>query len=150
MHVESQITVARSRPEVFDYLAHAEWLPEYVTDFAWVRKRSDGPARLGTEYACKMERGQAEGTFEWTEFERPSRLAWHGPPAKVGPGSMEPSGYWELAEEGASTRVRLVMAPTPRGAFRLLAPFMAFGMRRGNRMALERLKRRLEGGTPTQ
>ena len=80
MYVESETSVARSRPEVFDYIAHAEWLPEYVTDFAWVRKLSDGGPRLGTEYSYKMERGQAEGTFRWTEFEPPSRLGWHGPP----------------------------------------------------------------------
>jgi len=149
MQVEAETSVARSRGEVFDYIAHAEWLPEYVTDFAWVRKLSDGGPGLDTEYSYKMERGQAEGTFRWTEFEPPSRLGWHGPPATTGPGSMEPSGYWELSEEGHSTRVKLVMTPKPGGLFKLLAPFMSFGMRRGNAKALERLKQRLEGGTPT-
>jgi hypothetical protein len=40
------------------------------------------------------------------------------------------------------------MAPTPGGLFRLLAPFMAAGMRKGNVAALERLKSRLEA-SPT-
>jgi hypothetical protein len=40
--------------------------------------------------------------------------------------------------------VKLVMAPTPGGLFKLLAPFMAAGMRKGNAAALERLKSRLE------
>ena len=150
MHVESETSVARSCPEVFDYLAHAEWLPEYVEDFAWVRKLSGGEPGPGTEYAYKMQRGQAEGTFAWTEFDRPSRLAWSGPPAKAGPGSMEPSGYWELAAEGSSTRVRLVMTPRPNGLFKVLAPLMAVTMRRGNGKALARLKQRLEGGAPTR
>jgi hypothetical protein len=36
------------------------------------------------------------------------------------------------------------MAPTPGGLFKLLAPFMAAGMRKGNERALARLKQRLE------
>ena len=39
------------------------------------------------------------------------------------------------------------MAPTPGGLFKLLAPLMAAGLRRGNAQALERLKQRLEQGT---
>ena len=92
-----------------------------------------------------MARGQAEGTFEWTEFEPSSKLAWHGPPAKTGPGSMEPAGWWELSDEGSSTRVKLVMEPTPGGLFKVLAPLMSLSMRKGNASALKRLKERLEG-----
>jgi len=38
------------------------------------------------------------------------------------------------------------MTPQPGGLFKLLAPLMSLGMRRGNAKALERLKQRLEGG----
>jgi uncharacterized protein YndB with AHSA1/START domain len=146
MQVESETTVQRPAREVFDYIAHAEFLPEYVTDFATVEQSSDGEPGLGTRYRYKMSRG-AEGTFEWTTFEPTSQLAWHGPAVKAGPGSMEPSGAWEISEEGGSTRVRLVMAPKPGGVFKLLAPFLAAGMRKGNEQALERLKQRLEQGS---
>jgi uncharacterized protein YndB with AHSA1/START domain len=146
MHVESEITIERSPAEVFDYLARAEQLPEFITDFAWVNQTSEGEPRQGTRYSYKMSRGQAEGTFEWTEFERPSKLAWHGPPAKAGPGTMEPSGWWELSDASAGTRVKLVMTPKPGGLFKLMAPLMSMGMRRGNLKALQRLKQRLEGG----
>jgi hypothetical protein len=57
---------------------------------------------------------------------------------------MQPAGWWELADEGDSTRVKLVMAPTPGGLFKLIAPLVAAGMRNGNDAALERLKQRLE------
>jgi uncharacterized protein YndB with AHSA1/START domain len=145
MHVEAETTVNRPRAEVFDYIAHAERLPEYVTEFAWVKQESDGDPARGTEYSYKMARGQAEGTFDWTEFEAPSRLAWHGPPAKAGPGSMEPAGHWELTDTGGGgTGVKLVMEPKPGGLFKLMAPFMAMGMRKGNARALERLKEKLE------
>jgi uncharacterized protein YndB with AHSA1/START domain len=148
MQVASEITVARPPSEVFDYIAHAERLPEYVTEFAWVRQDSEGEPARGTRYTYKMARGQAAGTFDWTEFQPPVRLAWHGPPAKAGPGTMEPSGWWELSEEGAGTRVKLVMAPKPGGLFKLLAPLMGFGMRKGNARALERLRGLVEGAAP--
>jgi uncharacterized protein YndB with AHSA1/START domain len=147
MHVEAEITVARPRAEVFAYIARAEHLPEYVSDFAWVKQVSDGEPARGTAYSYKMGRGQAEGTFEWTEFEPDSKLAWHGPPAKAGPGSMEPSGWWELSDDDQATHVKLVMTPKPGGLFKLLAPFMSMSMGKGNARALERLKQRLEGGT---
>ena len=103
-----------------------------------------------TTYSYRMQRGGVEGTFEWTEFQPSSRLAWHGPPAKAGLGSMEPSGWWELSDTGTGTQVKLVMAPKPGGLFRLMAPLMSMGMRKGNASALERLKQRLEGGSGSQ
>ena len=143
MQVEAETSVARPVDEVFDYIAHGEYLPEYVTDFQTVEQVGDGDPGLGTGYRYRMNRG-GEGTFEWTRFEPTSRLEWHGPAVKAGPGSMEPAGWWELSPEGEGTHVKLVMAPTPGGLFRVLAPFLAAGMRKGNAQALERLKRRLE------
>jgi uncharacterized protein YndB with AHSA1/START domain len=144
MHVEADIKVERPPAEVFEYLAHAEHLPEYVTDFAAVSQEGEGEPARGTRYSYKMARGQAGGTFDWTEFQPPSRLAWHGPPAKAGPGTMEPSGWWELSPDGTGTRVKLVMTPEPGGLFKLIAPLMSRSMRGGNAKALERLKARLE------
>jgi uncharacterized protein YndB with AHSA1/START domain len=150
MHLEAETTIDRPQAEVFDYIARAEFLPEYVTDFAWVKQLSDGMPGQGTEYSYQMKRGQVEGTFSWTEFASPSTLAWHGPPAKSGPGSMEPSGRWELSDQNGGTRVKLVMTPKPGGLFKLLAPLMSMGMRTGNAKALQLLKQRLEqGSTPT-
>jgi uncharacterized protein YndB with AHSA1/START domain len=144
MHLEADIKVERPPAEVFDYLAHAEHLPEYVTDFATVQQDGDGEPARGTRYSYKMARGSASGTFDWTEFLPPSRLAWAGPPAKAGPGTMEPSGWWELSQDGTGTRIKLVMTPEPGGLFKLLAPLMSRSMRGGNAKALERLKARLE------
>jgi uncharacterized membrane protein len=143
MEVETEITIGRSAEDVFNYVAHAECLPEYVSDFETVTAASEGEPALGTQYRYRMKRG-AEGTFKWTRFEPTSALAWEGPPAKLGPGSMEPAGWWEFRPAGDQTRVKLVMAPKPGGLFKLLAPFMAAGMRKGNVAALERLKSRLE------
>ena len=147
MHVEAETSVARPRSEVFDYIARGERLPDYVTEFDWVKQESEGEPALGTRYSYKMARG-AEGTFDWTEFEPHTKLAWHGPPAKAGPGSMEPSGWWELTEADGGTRVKLVMTPQPGGLFKLLAPLMSRGMKKGNAKALGLLKQRLESSAP--
>jgi uncharacterized protein YndB with AHSA1/START domain len=147
MQIESEITIARPAADVFSYIARAEDLPGYVTDFETVVQESEGEPSVGTRYSYKMRRGGA-GSFEWTEFEPSSRLVWHGPAVKAGPGSMEPAGRWEITSAGEGTSVKLVMAPTPGGVFKLLAPFMAAGMRKGNEQALERLKQLLESGSP--
>ena len=49
IHVESEIEVARPRAEVFDYIAHGERLPEYVTDFASVEPTAAGEPGPGTQ-----------------------------------------------------------------------------------------------------
>ena len=146
MQVEAETNIAKPAAEVFEYLAHAESLPDYVTDFATVQQATEGEPGVGTAYSYTMKRG-GEGTFEWTKFQPSSHLAWHGPAVKAGPGSMEPSGWWDLTPQGDSTQVKLVMAPKPGGLFKLLAPFLAAGLRKGNEQALERLKQRLEGGS---
>ena len=144
MRIESEITVDCPRTEVFGYLLRAEFLPEYVTDFETVEQVSSGDPGVGTEYSYKMGRG-AQGTFEWTKVVPSSHLAWSGPAAKIGLGSMQPAGWWDLSDgSGGTTNVKLVMAPKPGGLLKVLAPFMAAAMRRGNDDALERLKRRME------
>ncbi len=147
MQIESEITVNRPAQEVFDYIAHAEYLPKYVSDFESVAQDGEGDPGIETMYRYRMRRG-AEGTFKWTRFEPNSYLAWEGPPVKQGPGSMRPTGWWRMSEEADGTRVQLVMAPEPGGLFKLLAPLMAAGMRRGNAQALERLKQQLEQRPP--
>jgi|SRR5215211_2217925 len=146
IRTEGDITIARPRAEVFDYLAHGERLPEYIDDFESVTHEQEGEPGEGHVYSYRMRRG-AEGTFEWTEFRPHDRLAWRGPAVKQGPGTMRPSGAWELSEEdGGGTHVRLVMAPEPGGLFKLFAPLMKRGMAKGNERGLANLKARLEGG----
>jgi len=143
MHIESTIEIFRPREEVFDYLAHSEFLPDYAADFVWVRQTSDGAPRLGTEYAYEMVRGST-GTFQRTMYEPFSKLAWEGPPARSGPGTMAPSGSWELSDVHGATRVNLVMSPIPRGLLRFMAPMISKRIASGLPEALKRLKQRLE------
>jgi uncharacterized protein YndB with AHSA1/START domain len=143
MHIEAQISIAHPRAQVFEYLARSEHLPDYATDFVWVKQTSRGEPGLGTEYHYKTKRG-TEGTFTRTEFEPHIRLAWHGPSAKAGPGSMEPAGRWELSDAPEGTNVKLIMAPKPHGLLKLLAPVISSGIRKDLPVALGQLKQTLE------
>jgi Polyketide cyclase / dehydrase and lipid transport len=145
IRTEGHIAIDRLASDVFDYLAHAEHLPDYIDDFERVTHEQDGPPGQGHVYSYKMKRG-AEGTFEWTEFRPHDKLAWRGPAVKQGPFSMQPSGWWELAEHDGHTHVTLMMTPEPGGLLKLMAPLMRRGMARGNERALEKLKGILEGG----
>jgi uncharacterized protein YndB with AHSA1/START domain len=144
IHTEAEITINRPRSEVFEYLAHAERLPEFVDDFESVTHEEPGEPARGHVYSYRMKRGGVEGTFEWKEFEPHDRLAWSGPAVKSGPGSMKPSGWWELSDEGDGTHVKFVMTPEPGGLFKLMAPLMKRGMTKGNAAAMQKLKTRLE------
>jgi uncharacterized protein YndB with AHSA1/START domain len=143
IYTEAEISINRPRAEVFDYLAHAEQLPEYIDEFQSVTHEEAGEPARGHVYSYRMKRG-TEGTFEWTEFQPNDRLAWSGPAAKSGPGSMKPSGWWELTDQGAGTHVKLVMTPEPGGLFKLMAPLMKRAMNKGNEKAMHKLKSRLE------
>lgn len=145
MQVDAETIVARPCAEVFTYLSHAEHMPEYMPEFASVEQASRGQPGAGTRYRYTLARGETRGTFEWTRFERDSHLAWRGPKVKAGPGSMQPAGWWEISPCAEGTRVKLVMAPTPGGLLKVLAPFLAAGLRKGNEQTLRRLKVRLEG-----
>jgi uncharacterized protein YndB with AHSA1/START domain len=144
MHVESEITIARPRREVFDYLARSEYLPEYASDFVWVKQTSAGDPGPASEYAYEMKQG-AKGTFRRTEYEPYSKLGWQGPAAKAGPGTIAPSGSWNLSDADGGTRIKLVMSPTPGGLLRLLSPIISRRIARDLPPSLMRLRQRLEG-----
>lgn len=143
IHTEAEITIDRPRNEVFEFLSHAERLPEYVDDFESVTHEDSGEPARGRVYSYRMKRG-VEGTFEWKEFHPYDRLDWTGPKVKQGPGSMRPAGHWELNDDGGGTRVKLVMEPQPGGLFALMAPMMKPRMKKGNERALATLKQILE------
>ncbi len=143
MHVESQITILRSRREIFDYLADGEHLPEYATDFTWVKRIEGAAPGQDTTYAYRMTRG-AEGTFRHTVYEPYQTLAWQGPPARSGPGTIAPRGGWTLDDLDRGTRVTLIMSPIPGGALRLITPLITASIRKTLPDALLRLKQRLE------
>ncbi|HTW20761.1 MAG TPA: SRPBCC family protein [Mycobacteriales bacterium] len=143
MNVTSQVTIARSRHEVFDFLAHAELLPIYATDFDWVQRTEGSAPGPDAVYTYRMTRG-AQGTFRHVVFEPNVKLAWQGPPARSGPGTVAPAGNWILNDADGGTIVTLTMSPELRGLLRLMAPFLTASIRKTLPESLQRLKAHLE------
>ena len=146
--VGENVEIRRPAAEVFDYLAHGENMPAWMNIFETVEQESAGPPAKGTTYRYKMStRGKAESTFEWSEFEPTHRLTWHGPPVSTGPGSLEPSGEYELKEHDGATRVTMRMRPKTTGLMSLLSPLMNRSMRKEATENMQRLKQALERGS---
>ena len=144
--VGESVEIRRPAAEVFDYLAHGENMPRWMNIFETVEQEPAGPPAKGTTYRYKMAtRGKAESTFEWSEFEPAHRLAWHGPPVSTGPGSLEPSGEYELEERAGATTVTMRMRPKTTGLMSILSPLLNRSMRKEAAENVQRLKQTLEG-----
>ena len=65
MRFESTVEVFRLLLDVFDYLARAEFLPEYAADFVWVNETSGQGPRLGAEYAYRMKPARKALSDAW-------------------------------------------------------------------------------------
>ena len=143
--VDKSVEIRRPARDVFEYLAHGENMPRWMSTFETVQQASDGPPTKGTTYRYKMaSRGKPESTFVWSEFQPGRKLAWAGPPIGVGPGTLEPSGEYELEEHEGATRVTMRMHPRTTGLATLLSPLMAWSMRREAAENVQRLKETLE------
>jgi uncharacterized membrane protein len=143
--VGESVEIRRPATDVFDYLAHGENMPRWISVFEKVEQDSEGPPAKGTTYRYKMaSRRKPESTFEWTEFEPGRKLAWEGPPISVGPGTLEPSGEYELSERDGATRVTMRMHPKTTGIATLLSPLMSRSMRKEAAENVQRLKETLE------
>ena len=146
--VGESVEIHRPAGEIFDYLAHGENMPRWMSIFETVEPESGEPPHQGSKYHYKMStRGKAESTFEWTDFEPARRLAWHGPPISSGPGSLEPAGEYVLEEHDGATRVTMRMHPKTTGLMSLLSPLMARSMRKEATSNMARLKQTLESGS---
>jgi uncharacterized membrane protein len=146
--IEQRVQINRPAGEVFDYLAHAEHMPAWMREFEDVEQVGEGPPSLGTTYRYRMStRAKTESTFEWSEFEPGRKLAWHGAKVSAGPGSIEPTGQWELDERDGTTELVMHIQPKTGGLMTLMSPLMARSIRKDAPANMQRLKQALEGGT---
>lgn len=121
-HIEGDIIISRPVEEVFDFVADERNEPRFNPRLLWVEKISSGPIGRGTRFraATKTMRRPVEMTIEFTDYERPRRLAssTHMP-------TMEIQGAltFEPVPEGTLMRWRWELQP--RGVLRLLTPLIA-------------------------
>ena len=149
--VTVEVTIARPREEVFEYLAdianHAEFTDHYLVD--WRLTREDPYGRgAGARFKVKAPLSRftwADMTF--VEVERPRRIVEAGRTGKFN--RVRTLGTYELEPgAGGATRVTFTMETDPKMPSDRLAELLGARMwfRRQNGRAMRRLRSVLEEG----
>jgi uncharacterized protein YndB with AHSA1/START domain len=149
--VTVEITIARPREEVFEYLAdmanHAEFCDHYLVDWRLTREDSYGLG-AGARFRVKAPLTRfawADSTF--TEVQAPRLIVERGRTGKFNRNLTR--GVYELDEaSGGQTRVRFTLETKPaKLSDKLLESFGARGwFKRKNAKAMRRLRSILEDG----
>jgi uncharacterized protein YndB with AHSA1/START domain len=134
--VESTVTIARPREDVFGYfLALDENVPKTNPDVEYVVKTPDGPTRAGTTF---RSRGKSLGriretTMRFTAVVPNEQIQFE---AVVGP--LRPKCVFTFDQTDEGTTVTLRGDPNPIGPFKLLSPLIN---RKGQQLWGQRLAR---------
>jgi hypothetical protein len=140
--VFTEAVIHRPPDAVAAYAADPTNAPEWYVNIKSVEWKTPPPLRVGSKVAfvAHFLGRRIAYTYEIVELLRGRRLVMR---TAEGPFPMETTYTWEPAGAGA-TRMTLRNRGTPAGFSRLLAPFVAFAMRRANRKDLAALQARLE------
>jgi len=141
VEVKGEIVIDRRPEDVFDFVANEENEPRYNAGMRHSKKITDGVIGVGTSFHGEMSsRGRVVPmTIEFTEFDRPHRLAEH-----VHMDTMDLTGG--LVFEPVSGRTRMLWSwdLRPRGVLRFLGPLVAVMGRRQERRIWTQMKHLLE------
>lgn len=137
--VEGEIIISRPVEEVFDFVADERNEPRYNRHMIRAQQISEGPIGLGTRFETELQTmGRVMPmVVEFTAFERPRRLA-----SVTRSSMMETQGALTFEPVPGGTRMRWSWDVRPRGAMKLMTPFVgAVGRRKENGIwtALKRL-----------
>ena len=145
------VTIARPREEVYEYLAdmanHAEFTDHYLVDWHLTREDSYGPG-AGARFRVKAPMNRFSwGDSTFTEMQPPRLIVERGRTGKFN--RILTRGVYELEDApGGSTRVTFTLETKPKTlSDKLLEAFGARGwMKRRNAKAMRRLRNILEEG----
>lgn len=120
--IEGEIVIRRPIEEVFDLVADERNEPLYNPNMLRAEKTTDGPVGAGaTFHAVTRSRGGfTEMTIEFTDYERPRRLA-----SMTHLSSMDIHGSLTFDPVPDGTRMRWSWQVRPRGLYRLITPMIA-------------------------
>nr|WP_306812892.1 SRPBCC family protein [Paenibacillus soyae] len=138
----TEILIRRPCGQVADYAANPDRAPEWYVNIKKAEWRSPKPLQIGSHIAFKASflGRELAYVYEIADYD-PGRLLVMR--TADGPFPMETTYTWEPVEENM-TRMTLRNRGNPAGFSALVAPFMAFMMRRANRKDLRNIKRILE------
>jgi uncharacterized membrane protein len=139
--ISNRIIVNRPVDEVFAYAAAFDRHPEWQDDLH--DAVFEGPAAVGATGTETRQMGPRVHTYRWrvSEFDPPHKLGF-----ETLEGSMRPAGRMTFCAEGDSTRVDFEMSLNPRGAMKLMAPFITKQVQKVNDEHMTKFKANLESG----
>ena len=141
--IEGEIIIERPLEEVFDFVADERNEPRYNPRMLHAEKLTAAPIGAGTSFRAEMKgrRRPVEMTVEFTEYERPRRLALT---AHLSPMEIRGGLTFEPVPEG--TRMRWQWTLEPRGLLKVLSPLIVRMGRRQEQTIWSNLKELLEAG----
>ena len=143
---DATVLIDRPIEEVFDFLADGENDKKFSPRVLEIHKTNAGPPAKGAIYASTVKDAgmKTQREFELTEFERPTKIRWRELSDNT---VVVPAGGYDLAAEGAGTRLTLSNEIEGRGFLgRLIA---GFALRSGRKSAdgmVGRIKQVVEAG----
>jgi hypothetical protein len=141
--VSTWVVIQRPRAEVAEYASDPGNAPAWYSNITAVEWRTSPPLQVGSRVAfvAQFLGRRLAYTYEVVDLEPGERMVMR---TAEGPFPMETTYTWDTTPDGG-TRMTLRNRGTPAGFSRLVAPFMAFAVRRENRKDLAALKILLEG-----
>jgi uncharacterized protein YndB with AHSA1/START domain len=141
--VEGEVVIRRPVDEVFDFVADERNEPRYNPRVRDVELITDEPVGKGSMFSAKLEtpRRRLPMTIEFTEFDRPRRLA-----SSTHSSLMDTEGALTFEPVADGTRMRWLWEVRPRGALHLVGSVVGVIGRRQERTIWGNLKRLLEAG----
>jgi uncharacterized membrane protein len=141
--VVTEIVISRPVPDVAAFVSNPDNAPRWYQNIKSVEWLTAHPVRVGSRLAFVAEflGRRLSYTYEVEEIAPNRRFVMR---TAEGPFPMETTYEWEPAGSG-QTRMILRNRGSPSGFGVVIAPLMAFAMRRENRKDLRRLKELLEG-----
>ncbi len=121
MLVQGNIVIERSIEDVFDFVADERNEPRYNPQMTRADKVTDGPIGVGTKFHSVMTGvgGAADMTIEFTEFDRPRRIA-----ETTHMSNMNIKGVLAFEPVPEGTRMTWLWDLEPRGFYKMLGPLI--------------------------